>query len=135
MEGFRVNEFRAARTSNIRELAAAQQNKMQALQHLRNAGEEWSNVKADLGERGINIADWCKGYVRQQTAARSKHWSKSLDARRWAAEVSYVPSRPIGLECRSLIDRRKRSFRYESEESRRAADAGTNQTRVLQVTF
>jgi hypothetical protein len=51
--------LRSARVSIIRELAAAEQNEMQALRHLRNAGEEWLNVKAELGERGINIAEWC----------------------------------------------------------------------------
>jgi hypothetical protein len=46
----------------IRELAAAQQSEMQALRHPRNTGEEWLNVKADLGERG-STSDWCKEYA------------------------------------------------------------------------
>jgi hypothetical protein len=72
-----------------------------------NAGEEWLNVKAELGERGTNIADWCKRNMpvtRQwldRHAELYKNWSKFLDARRWAAEVGYVSSRQSGLDLRS----------------------------------
>ena len=45
---------------------------MQTLRHLRNAGEEWLNVKADLGERGVNIARVVQEeYANQQTMAGS----------------------------------------------------------------
>jgi hypothetical protein len=52
--------LRSAEALVIRELAAAEQSEMQALRHLRNVGEEWINIKTELGERGTNIDDWCK---------------------------------------------------------------------------
>jgi hypothetical protein len=42
--------LRSAKALVIRELAAAEQSEMQALRHLRNAGEEWIAIKAELGE-------------------------------------------------------------------------------------
>ena len=88
--------LRSARALIIRELAAAQQSEMQALRHLRNAGEEWLHVKVELGERGLNIADWCKANMpisRQwldRHAELYKHWRDFLDARKWAAETGYL---------------------------------------------
>ncbi len=99
---------------------------MQMLRHLRNAGEEWLTVKVELGERGINIAQWCKKNMpisRQwldRHAELYKNWRSFLDARRWATEVSYVSSRQSGLEyALELIEAKNRSEK-DSRESRRA---------------
>ena len=104
---------------------------MQMLRHLRNAGEEWLTVKVELGERGINIAQWCKKNMpisRQwldRHAELYKHWRSFLDARRWATEVSYVSSRQSGLEyALELIEAKNRSEK-DSRESRRAVGTGT----------
>ena len=121
--------LRSARASIIRELAAARQNEMQTLRHLRNAGEEWLNVKAELGERGINIADWCKRNmpVSRQWLDRHaefyKNWSKFLDARRWAVEVGYVSSRQSGLDHALELMLAKDRSEPEPTESRHAVDA------------
>jgi DNA modification methylase len=89
---------------------------MQALRHVRNAGGEWLNVKAELSERGLNIADWCKANMpisRQwldRHAELYKHWRSFLDARKWAAETGYLSSRQSGLEyALELIEARARS--------------------------
>ena len=55
--------LRAAKTYVINELRAAEQSELQALRHLRNAGEEWIKIKQELGDRGLNIADWCKTHM------------------------------------------------------------------------
>jgi DNA modification methylase len=119
---------RSTKVSIIRELAAAEQNEMQALRHLRNAGEEWLNVKAELGERGINIAEWCKKNMpisRQwldRHAELYKHWRSFLDARRWATKVGFISSRQTGLEfALELIEAKNRSD-SDPRESRLAAN-------------
>ena len=55
--------LRAAKTYVISELRAAEQSELQALRHLRNAGEEWIKIKEELGDRGLNISDWCKTHM------------------------------------------------------------------------
>ena len=107
---------------------------MQALRHLRNAGEEWLNVKAEIGERGLNIADWCKANMpisRQwldRHAELYKHWRDFLDARKWAAETGYLSSRQSGLEyALELIEARARS-EPRPRESTLAAGPGSGTT-------
>lgn len=77
---------------------------MQTLRHLRNVGEEWINVKAVLGERGVNIAAWCRDNMpisRQwldRHAELFKHWKQFVAARKWAREIGYTSRRESGLE-------------------------------------
>jgi DNA methylase len=111
------------------EVAAAQQSEMQALRHLRNASEEWLNVKAELGEHGTNIADWCKTNMLISRQWLDRHAElhrdrrKFLDARKWATEVGYEPSRQNGLEyALELIMAKDRSAPF-SRASRLAVDA------------
>ena len=121
--------LRAAKVLVIRELAAAEQSEMDALRHLRNAGEEWINIKAALGERGINIAEWCRTNMpvtRQwldRHAELFKHWGKFLAARKWANAVGYASRRQSGLEfALELIAAKDRSDLF-TKESRLAFDA------------
>ena len=85
--------------------------------------------EAVLGERGINISDWCQKNMpvsRQwldRHAELHKHWRSFLDARRWATDTGYVSSRQSGLEyALELIMAKDRSVLL-STESRRAAGA------------
>ena len=77
---------------------------MDALRHSRNIGEEWINIKNALGERGINIAGWCRANMpvtRQwldRHAELFKNWKKFLVARKWANGVGYASRRQSGLE-------------------------------------
>ena len=96
--------LRAAKTYVINELRAAEQSELQALRHLRNAGEEWIKIKQELGDRGLNIADWCKTHMpvsRQwldRHAELAKGWRKFLSARKWANDVGYTSRRESGLD-------------------------------------
>jgi DNA modification methylase len=108
--------LRSAKALVIRELSAAEQSEMQALRHLRNAGEEWTNIKAELGERGINISDWCKSNMpvtRQwldRHAELFRNWRQFLAARKWATEVGFAGRRQSGLEfALDLIAAKSRS--------------------------
>ena len=44
--------LRAAKTYVISELRAAEQSELQALRHLRNAGDEWIKIKEEFGVAG-----------------------------------------------------------------------------------
>ena len=96
--------LRSGKAMIIGELAAAERSEMQALRHARNAGEEWINVKAELGERGINIAEWCRQNMpvsRQwldRHAELHKNWAKFIAAKKWADQVGYSSRRQTGLE-------------------------------------
>src|SRR6516164_1740054 len=96
--------LRSAKALILRELAAAEQSEMQALRHLRNVGEEWINIKTELGERRINIAHWCKEHMpvtRQwldRHAELYKNWRKFVAAKKWATDVRYTSHRQSGLE-------------------------------------
>jgi DNA modification methylase len=96
--------LRSAKAFVIRELAAAEQSEIQALRHLRNVGEEWINIKTELGERGVNIANWSRENMpvsRQwldRHADLHKNWRKFLAARKWSTEVGYTSRRQSGLE-------------------------------------
>lgn len=96
--------LRSAKALIIRELAAAEQTELQALRHLRNVGEEWIAIKEELGERGVNIADWCRDNMpisRQwldRHAELFKSWKAFLAARKWAQEVGYASRRQSGLD-------------------------------------
>ena len=96
--------LRAAKTYVISELQAAEHSELQALRHLRNAGEEWIKIKEELGERGLNISDWCKEHMpvsRQwldRHAELAKGWRKFLSARKWANGVGYMSRRESGLD-------------------------------------
>jgi DNA modification methylase len=120
--------LRSAKALVIRELSAAEASEMQALRHLRNAGEEWIAIKAELGERGINIGDWCKTHMpvtRQwldRHAELFKNWRKFLMAKKWAADVGYASRRQSGLEfALDLIAAKDRSD-ILTRESRLAVD-------------
>ena len=75
---------------------------MQTFRHLRNVGEEWINVKAVLGERGVNIAAWCRDNMpisRQwldRHAELFKHWKQFVAARKSAREIGYTSRRESG---------------------------------------
>ena len=94
----------AAKTYVISELEAAEQSELQALRHLRNAGEEWIRIKEELGDRGLNIADWCKAHMPvscqwlDRHAEPAKGWRKFLSARKWANDVGYTSRRESGLD-------------------------------------
>ena len=96
--------LRTAKTYVIKELQAAEQSELQALRHLRNAGEGWIKIKEELGDRGLNIADWCKEHMpvsRQwldRHAELAKGWRKFLSARKWANDVGYMSRRESGLD-------------------------------------
>ncbi len=96
--------LRSAKSYLIRELQAAEQSELQALRHLRNAGQEWTNIKQALGDRGENIAAWCQANMpisRQwldRHAELAKNWRAFLSARQWATEVGYTSRRQSGLE-------------------------------------
>ena len=96
--------LRSAKIYLIRELHAAEQSELQALRHLRNAGQEWINIKQALGDRGENIATWCKTHMpisRQwldRHAELAKNWRDFLSANKWATEVGYTSRRQSGLE-------------------------------------
>ena len=136
--------LRSAKALILRELAAAEQTEMQALRHLRNAGEEWINIKAALGEKGININDWCKKNMpvsRQwldRHAELFKNWKKLLAAKEWAAEVDYTSRRQSGLEfALELIAAKDRSDSI-AKASERAVDATSGVVasgRLDRVTF
>ena len=71
--------LRTAKTYVIKELQAAEQSELQALRHLRNAGEGWIKIKEELGDRGLNIADWCKEHmpVSRQWQTVTRSWPKA----------------------------------------------------------
>jgi DNA modification methylase len=122
--------LRSAKALVIRELAAAEQSEIQALRHLRDAGEEWLNIKAELGERGMNIADWCEKNMpitRQwldRHAELYKNWRQFVAAKKWASEVGYTSHRQSGLEfALELIAAKERSD-ILSKESRLALENG-----------
>jgi hypothetical protein len=115
---------------------------MQALRHLRNVGEEWLHVKAELGERGLHIADWCKANMpisRQwldRHAELYKRWRDFLDARKWAAETQYLPSHQSGLEyALELIEAHGRSYSGSKESGLAASPGPERLTELSQVTF
>ena len=96
--------LRSAKARVIRELSAAEQSEMQTFRHLRDAGEEWLNIKAELGERGMNIADWCATNMPvtrlwlDRHAELYKNWRAFVAAKKWAFEVGYTSHRQSGLE-------------------------------------
>jgi DNA modification methylase len=120
--------LRSAKALIIRELAAAEQSEIQALRHLRNVGEEWINIKAELGERGVNIAEWCRKNMpvtRQwldRHAELFKNWRKFLDAKKWSGSVGYVSRRQSGLEFALELIAAKGRSELLSKESRLALD-------------
>jgi DNA modification methylase len=120
--------LRSAKALVIRELAAAEQSEMQALRHLRNGGEEWINIKTELGERGANIDDWCEKNMpvtRQwldRHAELHKNWRKLLAARKWATEVGHTCRPQSGLEFALELIAAKNRSDLLSKESRLAAD-------------
>jgi DNA modification methylase len=122
--------LRSAKALIIRELAAAEQSEMQALRHLRDVGEEWLNVKAELGERGMNIADWCEKNmpVTRQWLDRHtelyKNWRQFVAARKWANEVGYTSHRQSGLEFALELIAAKGRSDLLSKESRLASEHG-----------
>jgi hypothetical protein len=126
--------LRAARSYVISELQAAEQSELQALRHLRNAGEEWIHIKEELGERGLNLSDWCKAHMpvsRQwldRHAELAKGWRKFLSARKWADEAGYTSRRESGLEyALELMAAKDRSDTILSA-SRLAHDAVTERS-------
>ena len=120
--------LRSAKALVIRELAAAEQSEMQALRHLRDAGEEWLNIKAELGERGMNIADWCANNMpvtRQwldRHAELYKNWRQFVAAKKWASEVGYTSHRQSGLEFGLELIAAKGRSDIISKESRLASE-------------
>ena len=92
---------------SIDELGAAEQSELQALRRLRNAGEEWIRIKEELGDRGLNIADWCKAHMpvsRQwldRHAELAKGWRRFLSARKWANDVGYTSRRRVRARLRA----------------------------------
>jgi DNA modification methylase len=123
--------LRSAKALVIRELTAAEQSEMQALRHLRNAGEEWINIKNELGERGVNIAEWAKKNMpitRQwldRHAELHRNWRKFVIAKKWADDVGYTSRRQSGLEfALELIAAKDRSTTI-TRASRLAAEAAS----------
>ena len=120
--------LRAARSYVIGELEAAEHSELQALRHLRNAGEEWINIKEELGERGLNISDWCKAHMpvsRQwldRHAELAKGWRKFLSARKWANDVGYTSRRKSGLDYALELMAAKQRSDTISSASRLAQD-------------
>jgi DNA modification methylase len=123
--------LRAARSYVISELQAAEHSELQALRHLRNAGEEWINIKEELGERGLNISDWCKAHMpvsRQwldRHAELAKGWRKFLSARKWANDVGYTSRRESGLDYALELMAAKQRSDTISSASRLAQDPVT----------
>jgi DNA modification methylase len=121
--------LQSAKALVIRELAAAEESEMDALRHLRNVGEEWINIKDALGERGINIAEWCRANMpvtRQwldRHAELFKHWKEFLAARKWAAGAGYASRRQSGLEYALELIAAKDRSELLMKESRLAFDA------------
>ena len=115
----------------ISELQAAEHSELQALRHLRNAGEEWINIKEELGERGLNISDWCKAHMpvsRQwldRHAELAKGWRKFLSARKWANDVGYTSRRESGLDYALELMAAKQRSDTISSASRLAQDPVT----------
>jgi DNA modification methylase len=138
--------LRSAKARVIRELAAADQSEMQTFRHLRDAGEEWLNIKAELGERGMNIADWCAANMpvtRQwldRHAELYKNWRQFVAAKKWASEVGYTSHRQSGLDfALELVAAKGRSDTL-SKESRLASEdrsgvATDAQADISRVTF
>ena len=100
-----IGTLRAARVNVINELRAAEQKReLQALRHLRSVGEEWIKIKEELGDRGLNISDWCKTHMPvswqwlDRHAELAKCWRKFLSAREWASDVGYASRRESGLD-------------------------------------
>jgi DNA modification methylase len=121
--------LRSAKALVIRELAAAEQSEMQALRHLRNAGEEWITIKAELGERGVNIDDWSKKNMpvtRQwldRHAELYKNWRKLVTARKWAGKVGSTSRRQSGLDFALELIAAKARSDLLSKESRLAVES------------
>jgi hypothetical protein len=80
--------LRAERDAICRELRAAHGAEMTMHRHLRNAGEHWIAVKAELGGRGINISQWARENLsvgRQwmdRHAELFKRWTEFLAAKK-----------------------------------------------------
>jgi DNA modification methylase len=138
--------LRSAKALVIRELAAAEASEMESLRHLRNAGEEWIAIKAELGERGVNIDDWSKKNMpvtRQwldRHAELYKNWRKLVAARKWAGEVGYTSRRQSGLDFALELIAAKGRSDLLSKESRLAAETTSAttidaQTALSRVTF
>ena len=136
--------LRSAKSYLIRELQAAEQSELEALRHLRNAGQEWINIKQALGGRGENIATWCKTHMpisRQwldRHAELAKHWRDFLNASKWAAEVGYTSRRQSGLEYALELVAAKARSDSPTRASGLAVDPGqerlpSNQTTLSRV--
>ncbi len=83
--------------------------------HLRNAGEHWIAVKAELGERGININAWAKENLpvgRQwmdRHAELFKRWREFLEAKKWADGLPPSTDRRPSLQLAfDIMDTKKR---------------------------
>jgi site-specific DNA-methyltransferase (adenine-specific) len=93
--------------------------------HLRNAGEHWIAVKAELGEHGINISQWASENLpvsRQwmdRHAELFKRWAEFLDAKRWADGLPHSADRRPSLQSAfDIMDTKKR---YDIRSSARGS--------------
>jgi site-specific DNA-methyltransferase (adenine-specific) len=83
--------------------------------HLRNAGEHWIAVKAQLGDRGINIAAWVTEHLpvgRQwmdRHAELFKRWPEFITAKKWADSLPHSADRRPSLQFAfEIMDTKKR---------------------------
>jgi site-specific DNA-methyltransferase (adenine-specific) len=106
----------AERDAICKELKAAQAAEMTMYRHLRNAGEHWIAVKAELGDRRLNISQWARENLpigRQWMDRHSelfKRWAEFVEAKKWADSLSYSADRRPSLQLAfDIMDSKKRS--------------------------
>src|ERR1700722_19812669 len=97
---------------------------MTMYRHLRNAGEHWIAVKAELGDRRLNISQWARENlpISRQWIDRHpelfKRWREFVDAKTWADSVFHSADRRPSLQL--VFDIMYAKIRFDTSSSARA---------------
>ena len=95
----------------------------------RDAGEHWSNIKAECRERKISAAKWAaenapisKRWL-DRYAEFARRWAEFQAACQWSQGLAYAPERRPGLcGCFDLMDAKARSDTYSEARIRSYRD-------------